>query len=363
MQNFSYKRPIDPQDVIVEKPKKKINMQQKAFTLVFGLIFIILGWYFSKDLFVATFDGNIISYHGESHLISDAFILDVKVKPGDIVEAGDTMLLFLYTDMLYSAMNSTTISDYQQKLFALKMAKDENLLELRSLQNQEKAIIKIKEGVRKNIPLGLHTAIDERDYVIELERIRRNISYVRSKINLYSYSARSANYIPGPHMTTVLDPFEITREYANNHLDEYGEMLQYMVAPEKTLILAINKYPSNVVFKGDPIMLIYPIEEGRKRIHIEMIVPPEFLNEMQDGQKVDIDFGKQSMGKGTIKINNTYMRSVRPIKLGQFSTDNEGAIIRVNIDSIDNLSLKYQINGLPIKLNYKREWNIFNKTD
>ncbi len=357
MQNFSYKRPIDPQETVIDKPKKKINIQQKVFTFVFSVIFIVLGWYFSKDLFIATFDGNIISYHGESHLISDAFLLDVRVEPGDIVEAGDTMLLFLYTDMLYSAMNSTTFSDYQQKLFTLKMAKDENLLELRSLQNQEKAILKLKNGVKKNIPLGLHTVMDERDYEIELERIRRNINYVRSKINLYTYSTNSSDYIPGPHLVDVLDPFEITHEYINSHLSDYGDMLQYLVAPEKTLILAINKYPSNIVFKGDPIMLIYPIDEGRKRIHIEMIVPPQFLNEMRDGEKVDINFGTQHMGTGTIKINNTYMRSVKPIKLGQFSTDYEGAIIRVKIDNPEELSLKYQINGLPIKLDYKRKWN------
>lgn len=358
MQNFSYKRPIDPQDAIIDMPKKRINVQQKVFTLVFVLIFSLLGWYFSKDLFIATFDGNIISYHGESMLIDDAFILDVKVKPGDIVEAGDTMLLFLYTDMLYSAMNSTTFSDYQQKLFTIKMAKDRDILELKTLRKQEKAIQRLKNRVTKNIPLGLNTSIDEMNYSIEIEQIKQKIEYVEDKIDLYTHSTNSIDYIPGPHLVDVLDPFEITHEYVNSHLGQYGDMLQYLVAPERTLILAINKYPSNIVFKEDPIMLIYPIDEGRERIHIEMIVKPWFLNEMKDGEKVDINFGSQYMGTGTIKINNTYMRSVRPIKLGQFSTDYEGAIIRVNIDNPEELSLKYQINGLPVKLEYKRRWEL-----
>ena len=103
-------------------------------------------------------------------------------------------------------------------------------------------------------------------------------------------------------------------------------------------------------------MLVYPIIEGRKNIHIEMIVQPRFLNEMVDNEEVEIYFGEKYFGDGIIKINNTYMKDVSSFKLGQFSAEKEAAIIRVNIDSAANLALKYQVRGLPVKLRYTRRW-------
>lgn len=358
MQKFSYKRPIDPQDVIIEKPKKKINRQQRIFTSVFVILFGLVIWYFAKDLFVVSFDGNVISYHGESHVMDDIFLLDVKVEPGDIVNPGDTMLCFLYTNMLYTAMNSTVFSDFQQKLFALNMSKKESLLELKTILEQKIALQKLENRVARNITLGISTTGEKINYAIEIEKTKQKLSYTKQIIELYNNSIDSLNVAHGQYLKDVLDPFEVTNQYMNNNMDRFGDMLQYLVAPEKILILAINKYPSNVVFKKDPIMLIYPIDEGAKRIHIEMIVKPRFLNEMQDGESVEIYFGGEYIGDGTIKINNTYMRSVRPIKLGQFSAEREGAIIRVNIDKPEELSLKYQIGGLPVKLRYKRKWDI-----
>lgn len=363
MKNFSYKRTINAEEILIDKPKKKINKQQRIFVTFFVLLFGTLGWYFTKDLFIATFDGNIVSFHEETYLMDDVFLLDVKVKPGDIVSAGDTMLYFLYTHMLYSAMNPIGFSDYEQKLLTFNIAKGENLLELKAIKKQERALQLLINKVNHNISLGLNTTKDLASYSIELERVKQQLDYTQNIVNLYANSIRTLNYTQNQHLPQILDPFKNTNDYLIENLDKFGDMLQYLVAPEKTLILAINKYPSNIVFKQDPIMLIYPIEEGSKRIHIEMIVKPRFLNEMNDGEAVEIYFGTRYMGDGTIKINNTYMKNVNSVKLGKFSTDQEGAIIRINIDNPEELSLKYQVSGLPVKLNYRRNWHFFNKND
>ncbi len=363
MQNFSYKRPIDPQDAIIDKPKKKINVQQRVFTAFFAVVFGFLGWYFSRDLFVATFEGNIISYHGESLLMNDVFLLDIKVNPGDIVEAGDTMFYFLYTDMLYSAINPTKFSDYQQEQLSLNISRSEKYLELKTIERQEKSLLKLKDTVDHNISLGLNRESDKIGYSIEIEGTRQQSDYTKNMIKLYSNFIDTLNFGSGQYLSNILDPFESTNEYMNKNIDRFGEMLHYLVAQEKTLILAINKYPGNVVFKGDPIMLIYPIEGGRERIYIEMIVKPKFLNEMRDGDKVEITFGTQNMGTGTVRINNTYMRDVSSLKLGKFATEKEGAIMRVDIDNPEDWSLKYQIGGLPVKLKYTRRWKFLKKED
>ena len=363
MQTFSYKRPIDPQDAIIDKPKKKINVQQRVFTSFFAVVFIVLGWYFSRDMFVATFEGNIISYQGESNLMNDIFLLDIKVESGDIINAGDTMFYFLYTDMLYSGMNPDRSDGYEQQRLAFDVSRSEKIVELQSVGQQIKTLEQLRDGVTHNIPLGLNDQMDQMDYSIEIEARRQKYNFTKKRISLYSRYIDSISFISGQYLADFLNPFENTNEYMDKNLHRFGEMLHCLVAHEKTLILAINEYPGNVVFKGEPIMLIYPIEGGRERIHIEMIVKPRFLNEMIDGDKVDIQFGSQYMGTGTIQINNTYMRSVSSLKLGKFSTEKEGAIIRVDIDHPEKLSLKYQISGLPVKLKYKRRWNRFNKKD
>lgn len=355
MQNFSFKRKVEPQEVLIETPKKKINRQQQLFTLFFLLVAISLIWYFAKDLFYATFEGNIISHHGENYLMNDAFLLDVTVESGDIVNAGDTMLYFMYTDMFYSAMSPETLESYKQKISVLINAKKKLILELRTVINQKNSLLALHKEVRQNILLGLSTVGEEATYLIEIENIAQEINYMEKVIQLNTHSIDSIILEHENYMDNLLDPFENTSEYMLKNKSKFGDMLQYLVAPEKTLILAINKYPGNIIFKEDPIMLIYPIDEGAKRIHIEMIVPPRFLNEMTNGDKVEIYFGKKYLDDGTIKINNTYMKKVNSVKLGHFSADQEGAIIRVNIDNPSKLSLKYQVSGLPVELTYKRK--------
>lgn len=356
MKNFSYKKKIDPQDVIINEPKKKINKQQKIFTLFFIILFAYLAWYFTKDAFVTTFDGNIVSHHNNSYLMNDVFLFEIKVKPGDVVNAGDTILSYVYTDMLYSALNPIEFNFFQQKQYALNMSKGEKQLELKTLIRQRMSLRKLAEKTHKNISLGLNTMSDEVNYSIEIEQVKQNIDYTKKIIEHYNNSLDSLNAAHEKSFKDALDPFEHTMNHTNNNIYKFGDIIKYLVASEKTLILAINKYPGNIVFKKESIMLVYPITEGQENIYIEMIVPPMFLNEMRNGDKVKILFGNSDFGDGTIQINNTYMKIVSSFKLGQFSAEKEAAIIRVDIDSSANLSLKYQVSGLPVKLQYTRKW-------
>ncbi len=356
MQNFSHKKQIDPQDVIINQPKKKINKQQIIFTIFFLSVFGYLTWYFTKDLYVSTFQGNIISHHNDVYLMNDIFLLDVKVEPGDVINAGDTMLIYIYTDMLYSVLNPIKLNGYQQEIYDLNMAKGAKILELRTLITQKTFLQKLANKTNKNISLGLNTRSDEIDYLIEIESIKQKIDYTRNMISHYSRSVDSVNVKQSSSFQQVIDPFTQTREFIDENIHKFGGILQYVIASEKTLVLTINKHPGNLVFKRESIMLVYPVVEGRGNIYIEMIMQPSFLNEMKNDEKVKIYFGPKYFGDGTIQINNTFMKDVSSFKLGQFSAGREAAIVRVAIDSTANLPLKYQVNGLPVKLRYNRNW-------
>lgn len=353
MDNFSYKKSLEARNIVIKTANKKVNIQQKIFATIFAIFCMIFLFYFTTNYLVKTFHGRMVTLTRESLLAYDALMVDMYVKPGEIMYPGDTIYSYIYAEMLYDIRNPNSLTDYQSRIVQLEMLISKTRLELEALIIKKEDVQKLTDEMAHNILIGTNTKSDEIDYLIEMSDIDKNIYVAKNLLNVYNMlylksDIKSISRKPQPYL------LHAHREFISG-VREFGSLIQYKVAADTVLVFRVNKIAGEMSLKGESICSVYPLcQYFMNQTHVEMMIPPEFIHELDEDEKVDVYLGSSLIATGTLKLNNPYMENVASNKLGLFNSSIEAAIIRVELDNIRKLPLKYHMSYLPLTLKYYR---------
>lgn len=357
MDNFSYKKSLDANSIIINDGKRKVNKQQVFFTILFVVIAFYMSWYFTKDYFITTFNGNVVTYQRGSRLLEDAYILEMNIKPGQMLFPGDTAFSFVYTKMIYNVLDPTSFTDIQVKGVELNLRQRESKIELEALISKKKELQVLIDEMEHNILIGINTQNDVINYIIEMTNVNQSIVQAESMVKVYRTTLDSIISISGIRTFQEVSPHTVSNKEFLKNRKSHGALMQYRVANDTVVVLKIEKIQGSMVFKGESVCTVYPFGQSgaNTRAYIEMIAGPEFITEMSDGEQVDIYLDNKLLGTGVLSMYNVYIEEVESSKLGAFATGKDAAIVRVNINDLASWPLKYHMDNLPVKIKYYRE--------
>lgn len=165
-----------------EKPKKKqVNWDRTVYLLVLILVVTLITRALLTRTYFVSGEGQVISEVVDIRSPDDVDIRMIKVKPGDIVEPGDTLFSFSFIDWQERQSEIDLLNQRIADLrFELADAKESAFLkneEIRSLENRIVYLEKEKEVFQERVRLNIST-------VFELNDLNRDLFDARSNLEL-----------------------------------------------------------------------------------------------------------------------------------------------------------------------------------
>lgn len=354
MKDFTYKKTLDTQSIIVSKQTKKKNKQQLLFTLFFVLLLTSAVGYWTYKSYIKSINGYIVSRYHDITLIDDAFVVNIYVKQGDMIKAGDTLFSYVLANVLNEANNPNVITDLEaeRRTLTLKVAGLQS--ELNMLQASQDSLLPVIDELKRNIQLGVATTDQLNPLLLTWQDLKNRETNARHLLTVNQQYQDETDLLIRETGNKRL-PASYTLSYLSKNEKIYGRLLQYRIAVDDLYVIEMYALPSKLIYKKDPVMNVYTYANPRKSdIHISALIDPTFLIELSEGDQVQIYLGTSYLGSGTFSLRSSYVKKVDAFKLSGFSENNEAVFVRVDFDDINALPLKYHVNNLPVVLHYKR---------
>lgn len=361
MQQFSYKNQVSTSATVVDRMNKKINRQRVIFSIFFVLVILEAFSYIFYNKAIETYEGYVVCRNGEIRMPEDISLVEYFVEPGDIVNGGDTLFSYIVSSWIDNMYNPNVLLD------PIKYSRDADIKiaqlnsSLISLKNSADSLVTQINTLKKEVKVGVSTrdALEAKEW--SYFQIRDQIRHTKRLIEVEEENKRNVSkYMPNTLETSPNEDF--TYQNIISKKESFGKAFKYQLALTDMQVVSLNGKPGTLVYKKEPIVTFYPYNDPRlSDLHMLLLLPPNSLDKFQDRATLKGFVGDVHIGDGRVMITTTHVKEVDPQKISIFSQGKEAVVIRLEIINPEKFPQEYQIDNLPIKLQYDRwrEWTWF----
>lgn len=357
MQNFSYNSTVsDAQNIVVER-KRKINRHRLIYLIIFWLGVLSLIWYIFFSIRWINVYGTIKANNQQITLMHDAYITKIKVKTGDRINKGDTLFEFIYT----STVRQDSLSIYS--INSSSWLDREYLSETREIALKESNIlvidkqIKILEEhiaiIKKQIFLGVATENDLIQKSNELRLLNMQREKTSNEIEISKRFLSEIN-LKITNTPTINPPSEyIIHELDSTYILSSRYAFPY-VAKYDGMIINVTNLENTYCYKQNSVMEIMPLNDSLLNFHVEAMVYPDQMEDIKQGDKVDIIVTNNKIHKGEVEFLGYRTTEIPKHLQLPFEKNNTAILVRIKFLENDNIDLWEKTTGVPVTVKKSR---------
>ncbi len=353
MKQFGFKNTEKTADSVIKAIENRAKRQSNVYRLGFIAISLVIIWFILNSLSVMRYDGYISHKDIRMREISNIAIVDYYVKPGDVVNEGDTLYSYLMVDWLEDQVNplSDNIANEKKIDSDLRIAKYKSeIVEINNtIYSLHTAINKIKRDIYSGVKtedelVNLNLELSER--IEKSKHIRRAISAEYEMQAKYNYDISN---------TTSLISQGLSERRAN--LEQYGKALKYRVAYVDSKIINIKAAIGMLTLEKEDVLTFQPIgHPDMANSHIEMIVEANKYGDIEEGMEVDVYAGGEFLCEANVSFLGVRMAeaySDMESLLDRSTNINGKLIVSLNFKLGYDLPEKYFIHNYPVEIRHR----------
>lgn len=272
-----------------EKPKKKqVNWDRTVYLLVLILVVTMFTRYMLSRTYFVTGEGQVISEVVDIRSPDDIDIRMIRVRPGDIVERGDTLFSFSFIDWQERQAEIDRVNQRIADLrFELADARERVYLkgeEIRTLENRIQFLEREREAFQERVRLNIST-------VFELNAINRDLFDARSKLELTISEERV--------LRNLIDRMEERVELFLDHYYQVAQTIEtrYFVSQLGGRVDNVYKKGSSQAFRSEEILTLIPDQSD---VYVLSVFNRKDTRYLDRGAMMNIEFDNGERSQGII---------------------------------------------------------------
>lgn len=360
MKQFSHKTQLNSQQSTLARIEKRTNKQSTIFTLLFFIVLLITSAYIVYNLVVSQYDGYIVCRNIEVHQADDISVVEYFVKPGDVVNEGDTLFSYIQINWLNDYVNPNTIVSSDLRAIDAQLRYNRLKSQLQMERNSADSLYHLIETTKHDVELGVATLqmLEGREW--EYSKMREQISHTERLISIeHDVIGSSLDYMSYSKDIEPADNYTYNERFEKKAA--FGKAFKYKKAFVDMRIVELNANVSEIVYRQEPVLTYFPHNHSEiSDLHIKLLLPPSKVSTISEGTVMEAYSGRQYLGEATAVFSSSFVKEDMKHKNKRFSSENENVIIRMELKSIDKFPNKFEIDKLPITLRY-RKWKDLDK--
>ncbi|MEG2070229.1 MAG: hypothetical protein RR034_02495 [Bacteroidales bacterium] len=356
MRSFSYRSIQSDENAALHYQKKRINVQQLVFSGIFFLILLILIVYIVDKVRFVEFDGYVHVSTVAFKIVDDAYISDVRVKVGDLVNEGDTVFEYVLINQVMDQLKVESYSNYYKDFDKLEYENKMLQSKLKILSEKDKILDYQIQKESDNIKYGLSTVeqrellkIKQSENILEQENVVNNlemIQYFQDKLSQKIYA---------------LGQIALPTSYTASYFSEEGKKdlnfaYRYAIARTRSIITDIRLVQGALAFKGEEILESQRVDNEMANMHIIMYVMPDQMKYLSARQTVEIYITNDMKFKGYASTRGVRVSEIPKHLQSKFMKNIEAIEVRVDFDVNSDVPFWVITNNLPVKIKVKKRF-------
>ncbi len=351
MKKLTFRKEYNTTDNFLSTIENKKKKQNRIYSSFFIILILLIISYILYGISVEKVDGYIHCKSFSVHLADDVLISELKAKPGDYFNEGETLFSCVYINWLNDAANPNITATPLLRSIEHKQDIEKNKSKLKQEKRSADSIKNIINKIEKEIKLGISTSAELEDKKWEYLKIEEEIDHIKNLIKIDSASSDFAMTKYSFKDTVRTMGYYTYRNRPHNNKD-FGEAYRIKVAFTDLKIIDIKTNVGDIVYKGETILTYLPYNKPELTdLHIKAIIPAERLEKIRAGERFKATIGNEILSTVTLSVSTSYMNNT---ELEDGKIKDNSVIMRVNFPPGYTLPTKYMIDKLPVTLkNYK----------
>ncbi len=286
-------------DNVINAIDRRSRQQSKRYAYAFMALVLAVVLYILNALSVEEYDGYISHRDVKVRAVSNMTVLDYFVKPGDIVNEGDTLYSELVIDWLEDQANPFSENPAKGKKIDsdLRIAKYRSeIVEVNNtIHSLHLTIDNIKEEIRSGVKtedelVNLNLELSER--IERSEHLRRAITAEYEMQDKYNTDISNSQSLISQTLS----------ERRANH-KKYGEALRYRVAYVDSKIIDIKGTVGMITLQHETVLTFQPIgHPDMTDTHINMVVEANKFGDIYEGMEVEVYAGGEFLCDANVSL-------------------------------------------------------------
>ncbi len=353
MKQFKLRNNEQSADNVIKAINRRTKRQSRMYSYVFIAIVLVVTCYILNAISVEEYDGYISHRDIKMRSVSNIAIVDYFVKPGDIVNEGDTLYSLLMIDWLEDRVNpfSSDLANDKKIDSDLRIAKYRS--EIVEINNTIISLHSAINNIEKEIRSGVKTEDELVNLNLELsERIERS-DHLRRAITAEYEMQSKYNYNISNSQSLISQ--SLSERRAN--FGEYGGALRYRVAYVDSKIIDIKATTGMITLEHEEVLTFQPIgHPSMTNSRINMVVDANKFEDIYDGMEVEVYAGGEFLCDANVSLLG--VRMAEPYAdfetlLDRSSAINGKLIVALKFKSDYTLPEKYYIHNYPVEIKFR----------
>lgn len=361
MKQFSHKTQLNSKQSTIARIEKRTNKQSTIFTLLFSIVILITGGYIIYNLVVSQYSGYIVCRNIQIHQADDVSVVEYFVKPGDIVNEGDTLYSYIHINWLNDYANPNTIVSSDLRAIDAQLRYNRLQSQLQMEKNSADSLYHLIEATKRDVELGVATLQMLEGKEWEYSKMKEQISHTQRLIDIEGgVIGSSLDYMSYSKDIEPAGNYTYSERIENK--EAFGKAFKYKKAFVDMRIVELNANISEIVYQQHPVLTYFPFNHSEiSDLHIKLLLPPSEIAGISEGTIMKAYSGRKYLGEAKVVYSSSFVKDDLQHKTGRFSAENENVIIRMELIDIESFPDKFEIDKLPITLRYHK-WKDLDNT-
>ena len=351
MKEFSFSSEERQNDIesILKERKKKIATQQIIFSLILGVIIIIILLWMGKKILYTEFDGYINTDLNTIRTADDVYILETYKDVGDFVVPGDTIFSYVYGHVFYS--HESTDSEPTVVVQNRNMRVDYGL----ACQDLEVMRVRIKELKKQletedhNIRFGLSDNLKKMKIEQELAEAQEQYNAQRRKIGVL-WNALNQTDQAVKKVNNDGRGFLRVQDMRNVQLMKDLGLIRYSIAVDSGIVTKVYVPELILVLRGEPIISIQSFDLHRNNMSVVTYVLPDQMRHINRNTKAEVFVNDDVSFDAHVLMLGTRTEEIPGELRSTLSRDHTAVIVVLGVDTGQIIPFWTLVKNIPVRI-------------
>jgi hypothetical protein len=351
MKEFSFSSEERQNDIesILKERKKKIATQQIIFSLILGVIVIIILLWMGKKILYTEFDGYINTDLNTIRTADDVYILETYKDVGDFVVPGDTIFSYVYSHVFYS--HESTDSEPTVVVQNRNMRVDYGL----ACQDLEVMRVRIKELKKQletedhNIRFGLSDNLKKMKIEQELAEAQEQYNAQRRKIGVL-WNALNQTDQAVKKVNNDGRGFLRVQDMRNVQLMKDLGLIRYSIAVDSGIVTKVYVPELILVLRGEPIISIQSFDLHRNNMSVVTYVLPDQMRHINRNTKAEVFVNDDVSFDAHVLMLGTRTEEIPGELRSTLSRDHTAVIVVMGVDTGQIIPFWTLVKNIPVRI-------------
>jgi hypothetical protein len=351
MKEFSFSSEERQNDIesILKERKKKIATQQIIFSLILGVIVIIILLWMGKKILYTEFDGYINTDLNTIRTADDVYILETYKDVGDFVVPGDTIFSYVYSHVFYS--HESTDSEPMVVVQNRNMRVDYGL----ACQDLEVMRVRIKELKKQletedhNIRFGLSDNLKKMKIEQELAEAQEQYNAQRRKIGVL-WNALNQTDQAVKKVNNDGRGFLRVQDMRNVQLMKDLGLIRYSIAVDSGIVTKVYVPELILVLRGEPIISIQSFDLHRNNMSVVTYVLPDQMRHINRNTKAEVFVNDDVSFDAHVLMLGTRTEEIPGELRSTLSRDHTAVIVVMGVDTGQIIPFWTLVKNIPVRI-------------